>query len=300
MSDFQSFDPTVLPLPSAHQLLLASIAPRPIAFASTISAEGEVNLSPFSFFNAFSTNPPVMIFSPSRSGRDNTTKDTYDNVHEIPEVVINMVTFQMVEQMSLASNAYPKGVNEFIKAGLTEISSERIRPPRVAESPVAFECTVKDVVPLGSQGGAGNLVICDVLLMHVHREYLDEKGHVDTTKLDLVGRMGGDWYCRASGPALFEVLKPGKALAIGIDQLPKHIRGSKVLSGNDLGKLGSLKSLPDNDLIIEMRSSPLYREAIQGGKLNPTTLHVKAKELVKEGQTFQALALLMTADFTGK
>ena len=201
-------DPANLPTAELHSYLLAAVAPRPIAFASTIDEKGNVNLSPFSFFNVFSANPPVMIFSPARRGRDNTTKHTYENLLKVPETVINIVNHAMVEQMSLASTEYAKGVNEFAKAGFTQIDSDKVKPPRVGEAPVAFECMVDDIIELGQEGGAGNLMISRVVMLHIQDEYLGANGKLDTTKLDLVGRMGGSWYCRASGDALFEIPKP--------------------------------------------------------------------------------------------
>lgn len=227
-----------------HSYLLGAVAPRPIAFASTIDKAGNINLSPFSFFNVFSANPPIMIFSPSRRGKNNTTKHTYENVLEVPEVVINIVNFAIVQQASLSSTEYEKGVNEFIKSGLTPIDSDRVKPPRVVESPVSFECKVKQVIPLGDQGGAGNLVICEVLLMHIKDEILDEDGKIDQSKLDAVARMGGDYYCRAHGDAIFKVPKPLATIGIGFDQIPEVIRKSKVLTGNDLGMLGNVEQLP--------------------------------------------------------
>jgi flavin reductase (DIM6/NTAB) family NADH-FMN oxidoreductase RutF len=227
-----------------HGLLLDAVAPRPIAFASTIDKEGNVNLSPFSFFNVFSANPPIMIFSPARRGRDNTTKHTYENVLEVPEVVINIVNYDIVHQASLASCEYPKGVNEFVKSGLTEEKSVLVKPPRVKESPVAFECKVNQVIPLGSEGAAGNLVICEVLLMHVHETVMNDQGRIDPWKLDAVARMGQDYYCRAQGENIFAVPKPGDKVKIGIDQLPEAIRKSKLFSVRDLAILANIERLP--------------------------------------------------------
>lgn len=238
-------DPRSVSVPEFHGYMLGAVAPRPIAFASTIDKEGQVNLSPFSFFNCFGANPPILIFSPARRVRDNTTKHSLENVQEVPEVVINIVSYNMVEQMSLASTEYGRGVDEFLKSGFTPLPSNTIKPPRVAEAPVAFECTVNQIIPLGDQGGAGNLVICEVLLMHVQENVLDDKGKIDPQKLDAVARMGGDYYCRASGSSIFEVAKPTRHIGIGFDQIPAHIRNSKVLSGNDLGKLANVESLPD-------------------------------------------------------
>ncbi len=237
-------DPKEISVPALHSYLLAAVVPRPIAFASTMDADGNTNLSPFSFFNVFSSNPPVMIFSPARRGRDNTTKHSFENVKEVPEVVINIVSYAMVQQASLSSTEYDRGVNEFIKSGLTPIPSERIRPPRVGESPVAFECKVNEVVELGQNGGAGNLVICEILLAHIKDEVLDEAGRIDPDKLDAVARMGGDYYCRASGDSIFKVPKPITSKGIGVDQIPLPIRNSKILTGNDLGMLGNVEAIP--------------------------------------------------------
>ncbi|MEZ4953484.1 MAG: flavin reductase family protein [Saprospiraceae bacterium] len=222
-----SFDANSISTARLHAYMLAAVAPRPIAFASTVDRAGNVNLSPFSFFNCFGSNPPIMIFSPARRVRDNTTKHTLENVREVPEVVINIVNYPIVEQMSLASTEYEKGINEFTKAGLTEVASEKIRPPRVGEAPVAFECLVDQVIETGTEGGAGNLIIARVIYVHIREEYLDENNNLDTTKLDLVGRMGESWYTRASGDSLFEIPKPLTTKGIGIDQLPWSIKIAK-------------------------------------------------------------------------
>ncbi|MEQ9022042.1 MAG: flavin reductase family protein, partial [Pseudomonadales bacterium] len=242
-----TIDPKEIPVPQLHGHLLGAVAPRPIAFASTVDKDGNVNLSPFSFFNVFSANPPVMIFSPARRGRDNTTKHTLENVKEHAEVVVNIVSYAMVQQMSLSSTEYAKGVNEFTKAGFTEVKSERVKPPRVKEAPVSFECKVIEVKSLGEQGGAGQLVICEVLLMHIADRVLGEDGKIDPNKIDLVSRMGGNWYARASGDAIFEVAKPLTTMGIGVDQIPDQIRTSTVLTGNHLGMLGNVEALPTEE-----------------------------------------------------
>jgi flavin reductase (DIM6/NTAB) family NADH-FMN oxidoreductase RutF len=239
-----TFNPKEIPVPKMHGLLLDAVAPRPIAFASTVDEQGRVNLSPFSFFNVFSANPPILIFSPARRGRDNTTKHTYENVLKVSEVVINIVNYSIVHQTSLASVEYPEGVNEFIKSGLTEVKSIMVKPPRVKESPVAFECKVNQVVPLGNQGAAGNLVICEVLLMHVQEEIMNENGRIDPWKLDAVARMGQDYYCRAQGDNIFIVPKPGEKIKIGIDQLPEAIVKSKLFTKQDLAILANIEKLP--------------------------------------------------------
>jgi flavin reductase (DIM6/NTAB) family NADH-FMN oxidoreductase RutF len=236
-----------------HHYLLGSVAPRPIAFASTVDKDGNRNLSPFSYFNVFSTNPPIAIFSPAKSGRTNTQKNTYENVKETMEVVINIVNYKIVQQMSLSSTAYDKGVDEFVKSGLTPIDSELVKPARVKEAPVQMECKVREVVELGNEGGSGNLIICEILQIHIDDEILDADGGIDQTKIDLVGRMGGDYYVRANGEALFTVPKPLSTLGIGVDQIPGNIRNSKILSGNDLGMLGNIEALPTGDQIEEYK-----------------------------------------------
>lgn len=295
MSKVLSLDPMDLPISKRHGYLLSAVAPRPIAFASTIDAAGKVNLSPFSFFNVFSSNPPVMIFSPAKSGALKTQKHSYLNVKEVPEVVINIVNFPMVEQMSLASTAYDKGVNEFVKAGFTEVASEKVKPPRVGESPVAFECKVDQVIELGNEGGAGNLVICRVVQMHIKEEYLDEDRKLDTQKLDLVGRMGGSWYCKANGNALFEIPKPLRTKGIGIDQLPEHIRNSSVLTGNNLGRLGNLEKIPSQEAISTYGQKAEIREITENltGTERQLALHKLAKVYLEDGETETALNVLL-------
>lgn len=263
--------------------MLGAIGPRPIAFASTVDKSGKVNLSPFSFFNAFSSNPPILVFSPSRSGRDGSLKNTLENIYEVPEVVINTVHYGIVEQASLSSTAYAKGVNEFVKAGFTELPSDLITPPRVKEAHVHFECKVNDVVVLGEEGGAGHLVICQVVKMHVNEAILDENGKIDPVKIDLVGRMGGDWYCRAQGEALFEVEKPITKLGIGIDKLPDAIRNSPVLTGNNLGKLANVEAIPSSE---ELASITLTDNNLTG--------HEAAKELLDHGHILEAWKVLLS------
>lgn len=230
-----------------HSHLLASIAPRPIAFASTIDKDGQPNLSPFSFFNVFGVNPPIAIFSPARRVKNNSIKHTLENAAETGEVVINVVNYSMVQQMSLASTEYAKGVNEFVKAGFTAEESVMVKPFRVKESPVQLECKVKDIIYTGTEGGAGNLIVCEILLVHIHENILDEQGKIDQHKIDLVGRLGADWYVRASGNALFEVAKPLTTMGIGVDSLPESIRLSSILTGNDLGQLGNVERIPTQE-----------------------------------------------------
>jgi flavin reductase (DIM6/NTAB) family NADH-FMN oxidoreductase RutF len=279
-----------------HQYLLGSIGPRPIAFASTMDRNGNPNLSPFSFFNVFSANPPVVIFSPARRVRDNSTKDTLANVIETKEVCINVVTYGLVEQASLASTEYPRYVNEFTKAGLTPLASDLIRPFRVKESPVQMECRVMEVISLGDHGGAGNLVMAEVLRIHINPEVLDENGMIDQTKIDLVGRMGGDWYVRAYGEALFEVEKPNRNLGIGVDMLPPSIRSSYILSGNDLGKLANVSAIPGDNKVQERSQWPdiqdMVMRANDGAELREL-LHEKAKELLASNKVEEAWTVLL-------
>ncbi|HMN33779.1 MAG TPA: flavin reductase family protein [Chitinophagaceae bacterium] len=230
-----------------HSYLLGSVSPRPICFASTIDKNGFPNLSPFSFFNTFGSKPPIMIFSPARRVRDNTIKHTLENILDTKEVVINVVNYPMVQQASLSSCEYPKEVNEFIKSGFTPIESEIVKPFRVKESPAQFECKVLDIIHTGTEGGAGNLIICEVLLMHLNDDVLDAEGQIDPHKIDLVARMGKDYYCRASGDAVFEVPKPNSKLGMGFDALPEVVKHSQVLSGNHLGQLANFTEIPAKD-----------------------------------------------------
>ncbi len=293
-------DPKELKVPILHQYLLGAVGPRPIAFASTIDQSGNPNLSPFSFFNVFSANPPIAIFSPARSGRTGATKHTLDNIREVPEVVLNVVNYSIVQQTSLASTEYAKGVNEFVKAGFTAIPSELIRPFRVKESPVQLECKVKDVIELGTQGGAGNLVICEVVLMHISESVLNEQQQIDQHKIDLVGRLGGNWYCRASNSALFEVEKPLTTLGIGVDAIPSYIRNSKVLTGNNLGQLGNVEKIPTQEEIISYKNSGAIAEAFQDYGIHPDKLedhlHHIAKRLLEENKVAEAWKVLLSVD----
>jgi flavin reductase (DIM6/NTAB) family NADH-FMN oxidoreductase RutF len=277
-----------------HQYLLGAIAPRPICFASTLDTDGNANLSPFSFFNVFGSHPATLIFSPSRRVRDNTIKHTLENVEATGEVVINVVNYAMVQQASLSSCEYPRGVDEFVKAGFTKLASEKVKPWRVAESPVQIECKVRQVIHTGTEGGAGNLVICDVLLMHVNDDILDEKQQIDPHKIDLVARMGFDYYCRASGDAVFKVAKPNTELGIGLDQLPTDIRNSHILSGNDLGMLANVKELPVPDPTFE---DARIREIIQYFAINPEEMekeiHSYAKTLLDKGMVQEAWQVLL-------
>lgn len=240
-------NPKEVSMGKLHNYMLGSVGPRPIAFASTIDKNGNKNLAPFSFFNVFSANPPIAIFSPAKSGRTNTQKDTYNNIKETMEVVINIVNFDIVQQMSLSSTAYDSNIDEFEKSGLTPIESELVKPFRVKESPVQIECKVREVVELGDEGGSGNLIISEIVMMHIDDAILDDEGTIDQTKIDLVGRMGGNYYCRANGNALFEVPKPIRQQGMGIDQLPEKIKNSSILTGNDLGMLGNVEQPPSEE-----------------------------------------------------
>lgn len=251
-----------------------AIAPRPICFASTIDLEDNINLSPFSFFNMFSTNPPVCIFSPARRVRDNTIKHTLENVMEVKECVINIVNYDMVQQMSLASSEYAKGINEFEKSGFTMLPSEVVRPPRVAEAPVQFECVVTQIIPLGDQNGAGNLILAEIKLIHISEAVLGEDGKIDQNKMDLVARLGGDWYCRITEDNLFKIPKPVTTNGIGVDALPALIRNSKILTGNELGLLGNMPNIPNPAAIEKKKEWPQLKSI-----LNTSDTDLDAKQL---------------------
>lgn len=273
-----------------HHGLLGGIAPRPIAFASTIDKDGNPNLSPFSFFNAFSANPPILIFSPARGGKDNKNKHTFFNIQEVPEVVINMVTFDMAQQMSLASSNYPKGVNEFDKAGFTMQESETIKPFRVKESPIQYECKVQQVIETGTEGGAGNLVICEVTRIHIDEDILDYNGHVDPNLADLVGRMGGSYYVRTIGDALFEIPKPLAHVGIGFDQLPDFIRNSRDWSQPEKAQLAGVERLPNKDDLKDENLSEYVNNGLTQKGLNPICY---SKDLIANGMIWDALVFLM-------
>jgi flavin reductase (DIM6/NTAB) family NADH-FMN oxidoreductase RutF len=277
-----------------QSFLQHAIAPRPICFASTIDNEGKVNLSPFSFFNIFSINPPILIFSPSRRGRDRSTKHTYENILQVPEVVINIVDYDIVQQCSLTSCEFPNDVNEFIKAGLTEEPALHIKPPMVKESKVKFECRVLEVKSLGELGGSGILVICEAIMMHIDDSILNDKGIIDQTKLHHVARMGGDWYCRVDESNLFRVEKPNVKLGIGFDSLPPSIRASKILSGNDLGLLANVHEMPQLDAAFQ---DDHLRQIVQYYSVNPEEMekeiHLHAKNLLSQGKVAEAWQVLL-------
>lgn len=279
---------------SAQNFLQHSIAPRPICFASTIDKEGNVNLSPFSFFNLFSTNPAIVVFSPSRKNRDNTTKHTLENILQVPEVVVNIVSYEMIQQTSLASCEYPKGTDEFLKAGFTKEPSQLIKPPRVKESPVQMECKVLEVKHLGKEGGAGNLVIAEVLMMHINKNILNEEGRIDQKKLDLVARLGGNWYTRANASTIFEVEKPNTQLGIGIDSLPENIRNSKILSGNNLGQLANINEMPFVDPAFDdEKLKNIFQYYFTDPEEMENELHLYVKELLDTGKVREAWQVLL-------
>ncbi|HSP82431.1 MAG TPA: flavin reductase family protein [Gillisia sp.] len=286
-----TIDPKEISTGKCHQYLLGAVGPRPIAFASTIDGKGRPNLSPFSFFNVFSANPPILVFSPARRGRDNTVKHTYLNVKETKEVVINIVNFNMVQQTSLSSTEYAEGVNEFVKAGFTMLESDVVKPFRVAESPAQFECKVIDVIELGQEGGAGNLVICEVVKMHFDEAVLDETGFIDQHKIDLVARMGGNWYTRAIS-GMFEVPKPLTTLGIGVDSIDPEIRESKVLTGNDLGKLGNVEALPSQEEIEKFINEDQSAASILKSG-DTRKIHELAQEYLEKDEPALAWKLLL-------
>ncbi|RAJ75442.1 flavin reductase (DIM6/NTAB) family NADH-FMN oxidoreductase RutF [Chitinophaga dinghuensis] len=280
-----------------HALLLGAIAPRPICFASTLDKDGNPNLSPFSFFNIFGSNPPTIIFSPARRVRDNTVKHTLENILLNKEVVINVVNYAMVQQTSLASCEYPAGINEFEKAGFTPIPSELIKPFRVKESPVQMECIVREVIATGQEGGAGNLVICEPVMIHLNDNILNENGKIDPHKIDLVARMGGDFYCRASGDAVFEVAKPNMKLGIGVDALPLSIRNSNILTGNNLGQLGNVHEMP---VIDPAFNDDHLKQIVQYYSITPdemeNELHRYAKQLLAAEKVQEAWQVLLSGN----
>lgn len=274
-----------------------AIAPRPICFASTVDKAGNVNLSPYSFFNLFSSNPPICVFSPARRVRDNTTKHTLENILEVPECVINIVNYDMVQQTSLASTEYPKGVNEFVKAGFTELKSELVRPPRVAEAPVQLECVVNQVIPLGEGPGAGNLVLAEIKLIHIQEEILDAQGKIDQAKIDLVARLGGDWYCRVGADNLFSVAKPIAQLGMGMDALPSAIKSSTILTANNLAALANEENMPSAEAVEAIESQADVKEVLDATIGDPNTrniqLQILAKSYLDRGEVVAAWKILL-------
>lgn len=282
-----SFEPKNSSIQQMQALLSSAVAPRPIAFASTIDAQGNPNLSPFSFYNIFSSNPPILIFSPARRVRDNSVKHTLQNVQEVKEVVINVVHYPMIQQMSLSSTEYPKGVNEFEKSGLTMLKSDLVQPFRVAESPIQMECKVIEIKPLGMEHGAGNLVICEVLKLHISEHILDENNEINQEKLDLVARGGGSYYIRAK-EGFLKIPKPLRTLGMGVDALPKNIRDSNFLTGNDLGLLGNVEALPSTTEVDKFWANNVHQE-IKTTKEK----HQKAQEYLRKGQVQMAWCILL-------
>ncbi len=292
MAKMISILPNEITTQKLHGYLLGAIGPRPIAFVSTIDENGRPNLSPFSFFNVFSANPPILIFSPARRVHDNTTKHTLENAEKVNEVVINVVNYEIVQQMSLSSTEYAEGENEFLKAGLTMLKSDIVKPFRVAESPVQFECKVTKIEPLGKEGGAGNLIFSEVVKIHIDPTVLDENGSIDQYKIDQVARMGGNWYSRAN-KGLFEVPKPLSSLGIGVDSIPEEIRSSPVLTGNDLGMLGNVQKLPTPNEIEEFIN--VNKELVTLVRSNNTNLvHRKAQEYLIKEEVLSAWKVLLS------
>jgi flavin reductase (DIM6/NTAB) family NADH-FMN oxidoreductase RutF len=292
-----TIDTSVTKNPKLHHYLLGAVGPRPICFASTIDKEGNRNLAPFSFFNVFSSNPPIAVFSPANSGRTGAQKDTLLNVLEVAEVVINIVSYDVVHQMSLASSPYEKGVDEFVKAGLTPVASEAVKPCRVKECPVQMECKVTEVKPLGKGGGAGNLVICEILKIHIKDEVLDANEMIDQKKIDLVARMGGNWYCRADENSMFEITKPITTQGVGVDKIPQEVIDSGDFSPNELGQLGGIEELPDetdvNDFkLIEL--SDLFMDYEDNQVQLEKELNKKAKQYLMDEQLLEAWKTILS------
>ena len=287
-----SFEPKELSVQKLHGLLLSTVAPRPIAFASTIDADGNPNLSPFSFFNVFSANPPILIFSPARRVSNNTTKHTLENAIKTNEVVINVVNYDIVQQMSLSSTEYPKGVNEFDKSGLTMVASDLVKPFRVGESPVQFECKINDIIALGQEGGAGNLIVCEVVKLHISEDVFNEDESINQEALDLVARAGGSYYTRANR-GFFEIPKPLRTLGIGVDTLPESIKNSMILTGNDLGILGNVEALPSKKH-IESFLTEISERYPNIRKMTHREKHKIAKNYLSFGDVDSALKLLLS------
>jgi len=277
-----TIDPKNTSTKDLHQFLLGCIAPRPIAFASTIDENGNPNLAPYSFFNCFSSNPPILVFSSNRRVADNTTKDTLHNIRKTGEVVINVVNYNIVRQMAVASISFPSGVSEFEKSGLTPIPSDLVKPFRVKESPAHLECRLKDIITLGEHGGAGHLIICDVLRLHIDENVIDEKNRIDPHKIDLMGRMGRAYYVRASGAAIHTIVQSVEQIGIGFDQLPESIRTSSVLTGNNLGQLASVTELPSKELVLQIIEDDEKVKEIVNGHDFRTSMHQYAKKLLDE------------------
>jgi flavin reductase (DIM6/NTAB) family NADH-FMN oxidoreductase RutF len=293
-----TIDPKSIETAKLQGYLQSSVGPRPIAFASTVDTEGNPNLSPFSFFNVFSANPPILIFSPARRVRDNSIKHTLINAESTREVVINVVNYDMVQQTSLASTEYAEGVNEFVKSGFTPIPSDVVKPFRVKESPVQFECKVTQIIPLGSEGGAGNLILCEVVRIHIDESILDENGAIDQYKIDLVSRLGGNWYSR-SNQGLFEVPKPLTTLGIGVDAIPDFIKESAIFDGNDLGMLGNIEALPTlEEVSIFVKQNFAVKGVLSSD--DQEKVHIEAKKYLNEKDVLSAWKVLLAKKINSK
>lgn len=291
-----TIDPTLIPTKDLHQYILGAVAPRPIAFASTLSADGVPNLAPYSFFNAFSSNPPILIFSSNRRVANNTTKDTLKNVEDTGEVVINVVSYAIVRQMALCSIEYGPEVNEFEKAGFTPLPSDLVRPFRVAESPVQMECKVENILPLGEKGGAGNLIVCRIVRMHIDERVLNESGRIDPHKIDLVGRMGRFYYARASGPAVIEVEQKVTEIGVGFDALPRSVRHSPVLTGNNLAEIAALAALPDPEAVMALADTEPVKAALAAPDPR-SALHQLAKTALENRDIALGAKLAMLSEY---
>ena len=296
MKKFKTINPIDYSTKDLHKILLSSVTPRPIALASTIDSDGVVNLSPFSYFNVFSANPPVLIFSPANRVTDNSKKDTLINISKVKEVVINLVDYNIVEPTSLSSVYFEKNVDEFLKSGLTKMESIKVKPPRVLESPVSYECKVNDVISLGNNGGAGNLIICEVLMIHINEEFLNENGDIDPLKLNLVARMGENYYLDVKKESLFEIKKPVGVNAIGVDSLPNHASESLILSHNDLARLGNIEEIPNLDLINQFKEDNDIKKIISlaDHKEKIKLLHFRVKEFLNNDDLNSAVLTLFS------
>jgi len=288
-----SFETKSMKTGEIYNLLTTVVAPRPIAFVSSIDSKGNKNLSPFSFFNLFSIDPPILVFSPVRRSRNNTQKDTHNNVLEIPEVVINMVHYDMVEQVSLASSEYKNDVNEFTKSGFTEVVSDIVQPPRVKESYVAFECKVIDIHTLGNNGGSGALVICEVLKIHVQDFLINSEGNINPKKLNPISRLGANWYSKTNDDVLFEINKPTRNLGVGVNALPNHVLNSKTLTGNDLGKLGSIEKIPSQKEIQAFKKDNHFNNLFTNSTKHVKQIHEMAQVFIKKGNIKNAWIILL-------
>ena len=296
MKKFKTINPIDYSTKDLHKILLSSVTPRPIALASTIDSDGVVNLSPFSYFNVFSANPPVLIFSPANRVTDNSKKDTLINISKVKEVVINLVDYNIVEPTSLSSVYFEKNVDEFLKSGLTKMESIKVKPPRVLESPVSYECKVNDVISLGNNGGAGNLIICEVLMIHINEEFLNDNGDIDPLKLNLVARMGENYYLDVKKESLFEIKKPVGVNAIGVDSLPNHASESLILSHNDLARLGNIEEIPNIDLINQFKEDNDIKKIISlaDHKEKIKLLHLRVKEFLNNDDLNSAVLTLFS------